>query len=91
MQNKEEIAAKLREFIYAQFPLARQREVGDDASLIEQGIVDSLGVLEIVAFIETQFSIILEDDEMLGENFDSIASLTAFVQAKSDPAMSTDG
>ncbi len=90
MQLQETTAAKIREFVYAQFPLARQREIGDDVSLIEEGIVDSLGILEIVTFVETEFSIILEDDEMLGENFNTIASLSAFIHAKIEGTVSAD-
>lgn len=82
MPNQQETTTKLREFVYTQFPLARQREIGDDASLIEQGIVDSMGVLEIVTFIESEFGFELADDEMLGENFESIATLGEFVNAR---------
>jgi len=90
MSNRDDIATKLREFIHAQFPLARQRQIQDDTSLIERGIVDSLGVLDIVTFVETNFSIVLADDEMLGENFDSIDSLATFVQEKVGRSVSAD-
>ena len=89
MNNREEVATKLREFVFAQFPLARQRQIGSDTSLIEQGIVDSMGVLEIVTFIESEFSFVLDDDEMLGENFNSIDSLTTFVQTRLEQTAAT--
>lgn len=51
-------------------------------SLLEQGIVDSTGVLEIVAFLEENWGISVDDEELVPENFDSLASLTAFVEKK---------
>lgn len=51
-------------------------------SLLEQGIVDSTGVLEIVAFLEETWGISVDDEELVPENFDSLASLTAFVEKK---------
>ncbi len=57
-------------------------ELQRDDSLLEQGIVDSTGVLEIVAFLEEKWGISVEDEELVPENFDSLASLTAFVEKK---------
>ena len=65
MKSKQSIAEILQEFILRQFPLARQRKVDHDTSLLDSGIVDSLGTLEIVTFIESEFSITLTDEEML--------------------------
>jgi len=58
--------------------------------LIEQGIVDSMGILEIVTFVETEFCIVLSDDEMLGENFDSIHSLATFVHTRLGHSVAAD-
>ena len=84
-------ADALRRFIYQQFPLAKSRELADDDSLIEGGLIDSLGILELVTFIESEFAIVLEDDEVGAENFDSIKSLAEFLQHKlaSTAAVST--
>jgi acyl carrier protein len=63
-----------------------QREVGtvsDSESLLEAGIVDSLGVLSLVAFIEEQYSVQVSEDEMVPENFDSIEAMAAFVMRSS--------
>ncbi|MBI2895763.1 MAG: acyl carrier protein [Deltaproteobacteria bacterium] len=52
-------------------------------SLIDAGIVDSTGVLELVSFVEQEFGIAVGDTEVVPENFDSIANLTAYIQRKS--------
>jgi acyl carrier protein len=54
----------------------------DDASLLEEGIMDSTGVLDLVAFIEESFSIRVEDEELIPENLDSVDRLVAFVEKK---------
>ncbi len=56
--------------------------LGDDQSLLESGIVDSTGVLELVFFVEETFAIKVKDDELVPRNFDSIAKLAAYVRAK---------
>lgn len=54
----------------------------NDASFLEEGIVDSTGVLELVLFVEEAFGFAVEDDEILPENFDSVAQLAAYVCRK---------
>ena len=56
--------------------------LGYDQSLLESGIVDSTGVLELVFFVEETFGIKVKDDELVPRNFDSIAKLAAYVRAK---------
>jgi acyl carrier protein len=53
-----------------------------DQSLLETGIVDSTGVLELVFFVEESFGIKVKDDELVPRNFDSIAKLAAYVRGK---------
>jgi len=55
---------------------------GEEASLIEGGIVDSTGVLELVAFVEDTFGVAVGDAEIVPANFDSIARIAAYVAAK---------
>ena len=54
----------------------------DDASLLDAGIVDSTGVLEVISFLETEFQITVADEEMLPDNLDSVARIVAFVERK---------
>ncbi len=79
---KQDLINPIRKFILKQFPLARQRAIHDDDALFDSGIVDSMGVLDIVAFIESEFDITITDDDMVFENFQSITTLAAFVQSK---------
>ncbi len=53
-----------------------------DASFLKNGIIDSTGVLELVAFLEETFAIKVEDTELVPENLDSIGQVIAFVQRK---------
>jgi len=54
----------------------------DDSLFIEEGIIDSVGVLELVAFIEETFGFRVEDEELIPENLDSIDKLVTYVESK---------
>ncbi len=65
------------------FPLARTLStLADDSSLLESGIVDSLGVLDLISFLESEFAITLSSDDLLPSNFESIARMAASVDRK---------
>ena len=85
MHSQEVIEASLQQFIRRQFPVARQQQVGLQDSLLELGIVDSLGVLEIVTFIERDLGVPLSDDELVPEHFESIAAIAELVSRRLDP------
>lgn len=53
-----------------------------DVSLLKEGIIDSLGVVELVEFVQTYFSITIKQSEVIPANFDSVANLTAFINRK---------
>ena len=53
-----------------------------EASLLDHGVIDSTGVLEVIAFIERRFEIRVDDEEILPENLDSVARISAYVQRK---------
>jgi acyl carrier protein len=55
-----------------------------DASFLEEGIVDSTGVLELVMFVEETFNITVDDEEIMPENFDSVKLLAQYVQRKTE-------
>ena len=54
----------------------------NDASFLEEGIVDSLGVMELVSFVEDQFGVSVDDQEITPDNFDSVTRLAAYIQHK---------
>ncbi|HEY3355628.1 MAG TPA: acyl carrier protein [Polyangia bacterium] len=60
--------------------------LGLEQSLLESGIVDSTGVLELVFFVEESFGIKVKDEELVPRNFDSIAKLCAYVRSKTGGA-----
>jgi acyl carrier protein len=72
----------IRNFIYDKFPLAKSRKLEDSSHLLEEGVLDSLGVLELVNFLQDEHGIPIEDEELVPENFASIDAITAFVGAK---------
>jgi acyl carrier protein len=77
------IDQQIRQFIIDTFLFGAEHEApSNDDSLLEQRIMDSTGVLEIVAFLEERFGVKVEDEEMLPANLDSISKLAAFVERK---------
>lgn len=54
-------------------------QLPDDVSLLDRGIIDSTGVLEVVMFIEEAFGVKVRDSDLLPENFDSVARIADFV------------
>jgi len=55
----------------------------DEASFLDEGIVDSVGVMELVAFVEEKFGIKVDDLEVTPDNFDSVSKLASYVHRKS--------
>ena len=78
MDTKETIV----EFIESNFAKARELKTLDDVSFLEEEIIDSVGVLELVVFLEETFSLKVEDDEIIPENLDSVNRLVVYVQSK---------
>ncbi len=74
-----DIKQQVRAFITSNFYVADPATLADDASLLDQGIIDSTGVLEIIMFLENTFGFKVADSEMLPENLDSIESIAAYV------------
>lgn len=79
------IEDEIRAFIVETFLFGDEsRPVATHDSLIENGFVDSTGILELVAFIEDRFGIKVADDEIVPENLDTVAQAAAFVARKRD-------
>ncbi len=75
----ERIEAEVRQFVEARFG-AGARQVSADTHLFREGIVDSIGVLELVKFLEAQYGLTIPPEQMLLENFQSIAAMRDFVR-----------
>ncbi len=81
------IETDVRGFVTDNFLFGRKNvSLDGDDSLLEQGLIDSTGVLELVSFIENKFEIKVEDNDLVPDNLDSINRLIAFIEAKLEEA-----
>jgi acyl carrier protein len=79
----QNIKQQIVEFITTNFLFDESSNVlGEADSLLETGVIDSTGVLELVAFIEETYGIKIDDEEIVPENLDSIENITLFVTQK---------
>jgi acyl carrier protein len=80
--SENSIKQKIREFIIENFLFGTDEGFKDETSFLEGGIIDSTGILELVAFLEEEFSISVDDEEMIPENLDSVSNVAAYLQRK---------
>jgi acyl carrier protein len=73
---------ELRGFVVENYLYGQAVDFSDDDSLQERGIIDSTGVLELVAFLEERYGVLVADEDLLPENLDSINRLARFVETK---------
>jgi acyl carrier protein len=73
---------QIRQFLLTNFYVPDPTTLSDDVSLLESGIIDSTGVLEVIAFIEKTFQVTVDDTEMLPENLDSVSRLADYLARK---------
>ncbi|MFN8548648.1 MAG: acyl carrier protein [Candidatus Eisenbacteria bacterium] len=79
-----EVRQKVRDFLTSNFYVPDPNELPDDASLLDRGIIDSTGVLEVIGFLEDEFHLQVEDSEMIPENLDSVERIVRFVARKQE-------
>jgi acyl carrier protein len=85
MDMKNEIRAYVIDnFLYGQ----DDNKLTDDVSFLENGIIDSTGVLELVSFVQAKYEIQVTDDELVPDNFDSLAKMERFIMGKKGNAVS---
>lgn len=77
---------RVRAFIVENFLFGSEDGLEDDSSFLDEGIIDSTGILELVSFLEEEFGIAVEDEELIPENLDSIANVTAYLEKKINQA-----
>jgi acyl carrier protein len=78
----EDIKTSIRTFITDNFLFGAADNLKDDTSFLEEGIIDSTGVLELITFLEETYDITVDDEELIPENLDSINNVTAFLSTK---------
>ena len=79
MKNVKKI---LRSFVIENYLFGESNGWMDDTSFMEEGIIDSTGVLELIDFLERTFSITFEDDELIPENLDSLVKVEKYLSIK---------
>jgi acyl carrier protein len=82
MSIETDTVQPVRRFVVENFLFGRDEGLNEDESFMESGIVDSTGVLQLVAFLETTYEIKVDDEELVPENLDSIRSISAFLRSK---------
>ena len=76
------VDAKVRDYIRQNFLFGSDQKLGEQDSLLDRGIIDSTGAMELVTFIESEFGVEVSDQDLVPENLDSVAAITAFVTRK---------
>ena len=78
------VKEKIRKFIFDNFIFTDEEDaLMNDDSFLDKGILDSTGILEVIYFLEDEFKISVEDDELIPENLDSVDNIAAFINRKS--------
>lgn len=78
----EDIESRIRNFLGEHFPVPEDLRAED--SLLDSGIVDSMGVLSIVVWLEDEFGVMVDDEDVVPENIDSVANLVRYVSTRLD-------
>ena len=80
---KTAVSEQIRNFLAENFQLSSVGfTLSDDVSLLEEGVIDSTGILELTTFVEATFGITVADEEIVPENFDSVDKIAAYVESK---------
>ena len=78
----DDLKNKIKTFIIENFLFGNDDGLKGDTSFLEEGIIDSTGVLELVEYLEDKFQISVEDEELIPENLDSLVNIAAYVEKK---------
>ena len=78
----KDVKQVVRTFLLDNFVMGSDVTIADDASFMEGHILDSTGFIELISFIEETFEVKVEDEEMLPENFDSLANIENYLARK---------
>jgi acyl carrier protein len=81
------VKREIRHYVVENFLFGEDEDLKNDTSFLEEGFIDSTGVLELVAHLEASYSIKVEDDELIPDNLDSIDAIAEFITKKQRAAM----
>lgn len=76
------VGVSVRSFIVENFLLGKDHGFSDDESLLDSGIMDSTGIMHIVAHLEETYTISIDDEELTADNLDSVQKIARFVDRK---------
>ena len=79
-----EVKEKIKTFIRESFLFDSTAQIEDGDSLLEKGIIDSTGVLELILYLEEEFGVKIEDEEVIPENLDSVANIELLLKNKNN-------
>jgi acyl carrier protein len=77
-----DISTKIRDYIVTTFLFGNRSKLDDETSFLENSILDSTGMLELISFIEQEFVLSIDPSELVPDNLDSIKNVTEFIQRK---------
>jgi acyl carrier protein len=80
--NSKETRRKVRTYIHDNILLGLTQGLDDATSLLDAGILDSTGAMEIVAFLEEEFGIVMADEDIVADNLDSVDRICAYVESR---------
>jgi acyl carrier protein len=80
--NITDLTLEIYKFIVDNFMFGQADGLGYDESLLQRGVIDSTGVLELLAFLEENFKITVNDDEVIPANFETVSGLASYIQSK---------
>ena len=78
----QDVKQAVRQFLLDNFAMGGGVTIADDTSFMEEHILDSTGFIELITYIEETFGLAVDDEEMLPENFDSLANIEGYVARK---------
>lgn len=81
--NSEDVTSTVEKFIVEEIMMAgKGTQIDPESSLIKSGIIDSLSLLRLIDFLEAEFGIMIEDEEVIPENFDNLIIIESLVSNK---------
>jgi acyl carrier protein len=81
MKTMTDDKEKIRQFLLEKLAKAKKiKQIDDQDNLIETGIIDSLGIMQLVAYLEGMFTVKVKDEDIVPENFESIDIITSYIE-----------
>jgi|SRR5271157_4547252 len=86
----QQLEQEVRQFVIENFIFGDEAsDFSDDDSFLEKGLVDSMGILTLMEFVKEKYSIPVEDEELIPDNWDSVRKIASFVQSKQSASVAT--